>query len=235
MRIKMFLTIPRIFPLGHRLGVLAFLKEAVRSQSDEFYDSFFIQKERMSKPYAFATNFRNIKIENEQIHADELIVTVCTSNLEFLIYLLNGCKKLQHFTYRGIEMSLRKVEVLKERSITKPQIWFKTLSPILIETEGGKPILADQDPFVERMNLIMFERIHQLEGRPLYQPLKIVKKKLDKKVVKEDFHQFQDEFLFFTANHGVFLLEGDPRDLSFCYKNGIGKRTGVGFGAVEML
>lgn len=235
MRVRLHFKIPMTLPLSYRLIILSYLKESIRSQSEGFYNSFFIKGKDKTKPYAFATYFQNLKIKNDAVQADSMNVTISSSSSEFMIYLINGCQQIREFSYKDIKLTLTRVELLREKTINQPQVWLKTLSPILIESKGGKPVLFNQPDFEKEFNFIVSTRIKEIEGRPLYEPLKILKHSLQKAVIKENFHQKQGKELYFTANQGIFLIEGDPEDLKFLYLNGIGLRTGVGFGAVQIL
>lgn len=235
MRVQLYFTISSKFPINYRLIILSYLKESIRSQSNTFYNTFFIENKRETKPYAFAAYFKNIQIKNDVIYADSLSVTVTTSNTEFMIYLINGCQQTREFSYKNINMTLIRCELLKEKSITQSKVWLKTISPILVESKDRKPVLFNHPQFEKELNFIVSNMVREIEGRSLYQPIKILKNNCRRVVIKEDFHQKQDKDLYFTANQGIFLLGGDSRDLMFCYNNGIGLRTGVGFGAVQMI
>jgi CRISPR-associated endoribonuclease Cas6 len=235
LRIRFYFQIPSKFPIKHRLGILSYLKEAIHSQSNHFYESFFVENKQQTKPYVFATYFQHIKVKNGVIHAEGLKVTVSSSDTEFIILLINGCQQLKEFTYKDLNMSLIRMELLKEKTIVQSQVWFKTLSPMLIESKDGKPLLFGQPEFEKELNFIVSNKVQVIEGRRLYQPLKIIKGNTRKMVIKENFHQQEDSNLYFTANQGQFLLEGDQRDLTFFYQNGMGLRTGVGFGAIDII
>ncbi len=235
MRARFYFKIPPVFPIKNRLIILSILKDAIRSQSEEFYQSFFIDGKQKTKPYTFSTYFHNLEIKNKEIYADHLAVTVSSSSVQFILFLINGCQETKKFIYKDMLIVLERVELLKEKPIMESQVWMKTLSAILIESKEGEPLLAEHRDFEKELNFIMSKTVQEIEGRSLYQPIKILKSNLRKMVIKENFHQKEGRDLYFTANQGQFLLAGDPRDLTFCYINGIGLRTGVGFGTLEAL
>ncbi|MGM9987589.1 MAG: CRISPR-associated endoribonuclease Cas6 [Bacillaceae bacterium] len=235
MRVQLHFEMPEAFQISYRLAILSYIKESIRIQSNEYYQSFFIDNKQKMKPYAFGVYFHNIRTEGDYIHADSLKVTVSSSDVAFIILLLNGCQQVKAFTYKNMTLTLKRVELLREKNINLSQIWMQTISPILIESKEGKPLLVDDENFEREFNYITSKMIVEIEGRSLYQPLKILKHNLHKTVIKENFHQSQNKALYFTAQKGKFLLEGDPRDLMHCYQNGLGWRTGVGFGCIELL
>lgn len=234
MRVRLTFKIDH-FPLAYRLIILSYLKHMIRSQSETFYQSYFIDNEKQTKSHVYAAYFQNLRIRRDKIEADSMSVTVHSSNMEFMIHLLNACQKNKNFNYKKTSMSLLRFELLKEKNVKKSQIWFMTLSPLLIESKEGKPILSSDPNFEYELNSISTKIMQSNAGRPLYQPLKILNSQLRKTVIKENFHQNQDSYLFFTANKGCFLLEGDPRDLHFFYQNGLGLRNGVGFGCLDII
>jgi CRISPR-associated endoribonuclease Cas6 len=234
LRVRMSFKISN-FPLAHRLLILSYLKQAIRLQSESFYQSFFIEKERQTKSYTFASYFPKIQIIGDEIISDFMQVIVSSSNVEFMIYLINSCQQTKKFTYKNTVMSLERFELLKEHDINESKILFKTLSPVLVESKEGKPLLAGDDNFEKELNIIASKKVQTIEGRDLYQPLKLLNYELHKTVIKEYFHQENHDYLFYTANTGKILIEGDSRDLKFFYQNGIGLRNGVGFGCLDIL
>lgn len=223
------------FPVAYRLLILSYIKQAVRSQSESFYQTFFVNNEKQAKSFVFAPYFRNLEIKDDEIFAHSLLVTVTSSDLEFIIYLINGCQQNKNFSYKNFTLSLTKVEMLKEKTINKSKVWFSTLSPILVETKEGKPILVCSQDFEKELNFISSKIVETIEGRELYQPLKILESNLTKTVIKENYHQTQKNYLYYTANKGRIYIEGDPRDLTFFYQNGLGFRRGSGFGCLDII
>lgn len=223
------------FTIANRLGILSFIKQAVRNQSEAFYYEFFEENKMKHKPFSFSAYFKNLSVVNDQIKSNEMILTVSSSDAEFIIHLINGCQKNKTHTYKTFKIVVTRVELLKEKVIHEHNVIFKTLSPMLIEDQFKKPVLASEANFETELNFISNNIIQSSLGRPLYRPLVVKKSSLRKTVIKENFHQSHDDYLYFTANHGVFELEGDPRDLNFFYDNGIGLRTGTAFGCLDIV
>jgi len=222
------------FPIRYRLLLLSYIKETVRSQSEEFYRSFFVEREKETKRFSFASYFPNIQTEKDLIISDSLNLTVSSSNIEMMIYLINGIQQKREYQYKGSTIRFTGMKMIKEKSITQSQVWFKTLSPILVESKEKKPLLVSDDNFEKELNIISSKMMNSNYGRPLYQPIKILKHNMKKSVVKENLHQTSGD-LFFTGNTGQFLLEGDPRDLNVFYSDGIALRSNQGFGCLDIL
>lgn len=222
------------FPIRYRLLLLSYLKETIRSQSEEFYQSFFVEREKETKRFSFAPYFPNIQIDGDLIVSESLNLTVSSSDMEMMIYLINGIQQKREYSYKGSVMKYSGMKMIKEKPIVQSQVWFKTLTPILVESKERKPLLFDDDTFEEELNIISTKMMNSKYGRSLHQPLKILKHQMKKSVVKENFHQKSGD-LFFTGNTGKFLLEGDPRDLHIFYSEGIALRSNHGFGCIDVL
>lgn len=234
MRVRIYCLIEG-FTIANRLGILSFIKQAVRSQSESFYSMFFEENKMKHKPYSFSPFFKNLSVVNDQIDSKEMVITVSSSDVEFIIHLINGCQKNKLHTYKNLKIEVTRVELAKSKTIQSDVALFKTLSPVLVEDQRKKPVLASDPNFETELNFISNSIMQSSLGRSLYRPLVIKNNALRKTVVKENFHQNQDDYLYFTANHGVFELEGDARDLNFFYLNGIGLRTGTAFGCLDIV
>lgn len=234
MRVRIYCLIEG-FTIANRLGILSFIKQAVRSQSESFYNLFFERNKMQYKPFSFSAFFKSLSVVNDVIKSKEMVLTVSSSDAEFIIHLINGCQRNKSYSYKTFNINVTRVELMKKKPIHNDAVIFKTLSPVLIEDQDKKPVLASDPDFETELNVISNNIIQSSLGRPLYRSLVIRSHSLRKVVVKENFHQIQDDYLYFTANHGVFELEGDCRDLEFFYDNGVGLRTGTAFGCVDIV
>lgn len=234
MRVRIYCLIEG-FNIAYRLALLSFIKQAIRNQSESFYQSFFSENKMKYKPYSFSAYFNNLSVVNDQIESNEMALYVSSSDADFIIHLINGCQKRKAFTYKTFKIDVTRVELLKEKGIHEEKVIFKTLSPLLVEDKTKKPLLAADPNFEQELNFISNNIIQSSIGRTLHRPLAVRNSSFKKTVIKENFHQNYNDYLYFTANHGVFELEGDPRDLSFFYHNGIGLRTGTAFGCLDIV
>ncbi|MCL1632494.1 CRISPR-associated endoribonuclease Cas6 [Sporolactobacillus sp. CPB3-1] len=223
------------FPLAFRLGVVSFVKECIRSESKTFYHQLFHIRERQCKPFTFAVYFPRLKVQDDTIIADQMIITISSVSYELMMYLFNGSQKNREYLYKKYSMNLSKFELLREKQISSSRIWMTTLSPILVEDKEGKPVLFNQANFEREFNIIMQKRLRSSENRDLYRPLIFRTIRMKKMVIKENFHQDIKDYLYFTTNTGDFLIEGDIRDLEYLYKNGCSLRSQLGFGMVDLL
>jgi CRISPR-associated endoribonuclease Cas6 len=233
MRLRLSYSIES-FPIAYRLTVMSLIKATVKGNSKNFYQKYFVENAAKTKDYSFACYFPNIRIKDEKIFADRVLVTISSENLTLMMHLLNGSRVGALFEHSGTKMQLDRVEMIKEKKITKPYAWFQTCSPILVEDKQGNPLTASDPNFESELNIISNKIIQSNLGRPLYQPLKIEKNQLKKKVIKENFHQAFKGYLYFTTSAGRFLISGHPSDLTYFYHNGYGLRSQC-FGLVDKI
>ena len=233
MRVLMQFDVTAI-PISYRLGILSVIKEMVKQGSEDFYRNFFEDNRKRIKPFAYAAYIPNMKIKDDLLLGDALIVTISSPSYELMMHLLNGSQNKKVFKYKSNEWVLSNKRLLPHPPKMTSVMTFKTLSPILIEDSNNRPILAGDDLFEKEFNYYADLKANELFDRSLYQPIKIIQTAMKKQVVKEHFHQEQDKPLFFTANSGRIKLEGHPEDLKIIYDVGIGKRTSLGFGLLDI-
>lgn len=222
------------FPLAHRLGVLSIIKEAVRQSSEDYYSEIFVRNKREIKPFVFSTYFHNLKIEEDEIHATKLQLTVSSHNHAFLLHLYNGSQMNKQFQYRKYTANLIHVHVLPDKTIRDEEVTFQLASPLLIENKLGKPVEPGTPEYEQELNYISNLAIQAYHERSLHRPIRIKQHALRKQVVKENFHQDNHQPLYFTTYKGNITLEGHPEDLQSLYDCGIGWRTNLGFGLAQI-
>lgn len=67
-----FELLTKSFPLANRLGVLSFIKTAIRTSSEDYYSEIFVRNKREIKPFVFSTYFRDLLIEEDEIRASPI-------------------------------------------------------------------------------------------------------------------------------------------------------------------
>jgi CRISPR-associated endoribonuclease Cas6 len=223
------------FPLHQRLAALSVIKEMIRSASKEYYKRIFEENRNQIKPYAFSLFFKNFKIDGHQIQADELQMIISSPHVEFFMHLLNGSQNNKTYQYKEYTVILKRLELLKEKEIKKSIVVMKTLSPILIEDRDKKPLAPTSPYYEQELQYTAQLIVSSIQHRPLLRPILLKDTQLHKQVIKESFHQDLSQELFFTAYKGILVLEGHPEDLNCLYQSGLGKRTNIGFGLVEVM
>ncbi|MEN1969261.1 CRISPR-associated endoribonuclease Cas6 [Lentibacillus sp. N15] len=234
MRVQMVFEMMQI-PVAYRLGTLSIIKEMIRNGSEDYYDRLFNKAKRKMKPFSYSTFIPNLVIEGEIIRGTELHLNISSPNYEFIMFLVNGAQKGRNYFIREAELTLKKKRLLPENRISKTNVIFKTLSPILIETKKGKPVLATDDEFKKEFQYVANLVITEVFGRAPKQSIEVVQTMMTKQIMKENLHQKQNSALYLTANKGLLQLQGDPEDLQCLYDAGVSMRRSLGLGLLDIV
>lgn len=232
MRISVSYKVKKI-DIAYRMKVYGLIKEAIKLSSKEYYEKLFIHLKNKMKPFTFATYLRNFEFKNDAIDLDEITIIISSPDLEFSVHVFNGIRQLKHYQIGNVDWIQSRLIIHKEKEIVDRKVIFRTLSPLLIEDKNGKPLSPKDSNFELEMNYYADMQISTFAGRNLYEPLTFTPIRFNKRVIKEKNRYLDDDrYLFFTCYHGIFCLEGNPRDLNLIYKLGIGKRSTY-FGMLE--
>ncbi|MCJ7843506.1 CRISPR-associated endoribonuclease Cas6 [Lederbergia sp. NSJ-179] len=234
MRVQLVFEMTKI-PVAYRLGTLSIIKEMIRNGSEDYYDSLFSKAKRKMKPFSYSTFIPNLAIEGEVIRGTELHLNISSPHYEFIMFLVNGAQKERTYFIKGAEVTLKKKRLLPDVRISERNIIFKTLSPILIETKDGKPVLATDDEFKREFQYVAHLIITEVFGREPKQPIKVTQTMMTKQIMKENLHQKQSSALYLTANKGLLQLQGDPEDLQCLYDAGVSMRRSLGLGLLDVV
>lgn len=222
------------FPLHQRLAALSIIKEMIRSASKEYYHQIFEVNRNGIKPYAFSIFIKNLKVVDEVILGNELQLTISSPSTEFIFMLINGSQNKKVYQYKEYSLLLKRLELLKEDEIKGSIVDFNTLSPILVEDRDQKPLMPTSPNYEQELQYTAQLIISTIHQRPLLKPISIRDAQLHKQVIKESFHQDSKQELFFTAYKGRIVLEGHPEDLTCIYQTGLGRRTNLAFGLLQV-
>lgn len=228
-------------PLAYRLMMVSFIKDCLRKGSEEAYHEYFSTPR--PKPYVFSVYLKNFHFGREEIRLSGFQLQIASSDYHFMIPFLNGLQRTPAFQYKEYRVQRGKIQFDRVRPVQSPKIVVRTLSPILVEDEQHRPIAPEEAEYAVQFRTIMNKMSQSLRNCPLKRDLTISPISTKKAVIKESNDTFlkareeqrtTTEYLYFTAYHGRFLLEGDPQDLQWILETGAGLRTGQGFGHVEL-
>lgn len=232
-RIQFEFTMTKL-PIGYRLGMLSIIKEMVRSGSVNYYHHIFNENKHEIKPFVHSTYIKNVTLKENEIHGERLHLTISSPSHEFMMYLINGSKKLESYEYKGYKLVLKQKRLLPKPPEFTELVTFSTASPLLIENKYGKPLLANDPAFETEFNYYANLVATELYQRKLFKPIEIVKSSMKKVVLKEKLHHDDDNDIFITTNHGLLTLKGHPNDLKMIYESGIGRRRSLGLGLLNI-
>ena len=263
MRVRILLKTDEL-PLLYRHRIMSMIKEAL-TRSDKNYKEVLYHS-KVAKPFTFSLMFpastqfvnkkitidRNCEIEDKVALIKDGFVSlfVSSSDYRFMISLFTGLKKMGTFNFgyndcmlideKHINIEVKNISVLNEKTINNDFAIFKTMSPIVLETKGDdEPVLFSDDRFETELNETMDRILRSVRGFGLKRRLKFEHVKMSTKVIKHTLKDFREKtgkcIMYITGNVGVFKLSGDYEDLNTIYKIGLGNRTGQGFGMLDVV
>jgi len=226
-------------------------------------NGFTIRKEPLQIDEKFTPeNFPELR-EMETFYLPEntfLTIWISSTDYRFLISLYNGLQKLKTFNFSSdntmlvngekLTWEIKKVFAIEDRVVMNRKTLLKTCSPILIEKNINgkkKPVLFTDDNFEKELNFVMDKILKSLRGYGLKEHLSFKvavdpksRKPLAKtRKVKHTLKEFREKtglpYMTLTINRGMFQIEGNPEDINYMLKIGMGNRTGQGFGMVEVV
>lgn len=227
LKVRLELSKPEI-PLLFRNRFMSLLK----SCSCGLYEG------RKPRPFSFFLSFDG-RLEGSTFKLKKPFATLYMSFLyrELALKVAGFLSEVENFPLdRRVSLRVISVEKQKSESIKSPDVVFKTLSPVIIESKEDKPVLPYCKDFQEEFN-----RLHEGIFRELgfdYSPVELDFDYWKKAVIKHTLRGFRQSagksLMFMTGFLGRFRVRGEPEVLNLLYLKGIGVRTGEGFGFVDI-
>ena len=187
--------------------------------------------------------FSQVQIPKFQIESDGLIskdgrfhVLVSSASEEFIKNLWHGLFKDPYVDFHGAQIEVEKADIL-EKPVFKDSIQFRTLSPIVIRTiKNGKTwdLPAGAPQFWEQLKDNLLKKYKQFHGN--YDGNENITVNLNDKTVKQKrvIIKKGDLEIYHRAYQMRFGISADPRLLEFAYDVGLGEKTGMGFGMINI-
>jgi CRISPR-associated endoribonuclease Cas6 len=239
MRLKMILRLDKPeLDIEYRRAVLSLLKESFLAGSRELYQQFYGEGTAM-KPFTFGLFLSKPVFKDKKIHleSEEITLNFSTYRADLGIFLYNSLvkkrKRGERFPFPdGNSLLLKRVTLIKEKTLHSGEAVFKTLSPFLVrlhhrEFNQDEYLTPDQQLFRSQLeeNLrVTLETLTGLKQRVDFTPVKM------KPVIPITHFNGMVQ-----GNTGLFKLSGSPAALDFFYKAGIGSRRAEGFGLLELV
>src|SRR5699024_2064846 len=233
MRVHFVFEMKRI-PLYYRLGTLSILKEMIRNGSSSYYKELFEKRNEKMKPISYSNFIKGLKFEKEMILGDELHMNVSSLDYAFIMHLMNDSKRNHTYFIHNEKLILKNKILLPKKTITKHEVIFKTLSPVLIDTKDKKPVLATEEDFSTEFEYTSNLILKEVYGVNPEQPIELLQSMMSKEVIKERLHQKQNTPLYLTGNKGLLHVRGNPKDLQKLYEAGVSMRRSLGFGLLDI-
>lgn len=228
-------------PVSYRMVIVSIIKECLRKGDEQAYRKYYASS--TPKPFVFSVFLENFKFVEDEIQLDSFTLNLSSSDYEFIIPFLNGLQKTHRLQYKDYVLTRGQIQYGREQTVNSSRIVVKTKSPILIEDEEGKPLAPSDPNFSEQFYVIASKMSQTLRSRSLNGVVHIQPINYRKVVIKEINQTFEKaraegrtttSYLFFTAYHGRFILQGEPSDLKWILDTGGGLRNGQGFGHLSL-
>lgn len=234
MRFKVFLDV-QIIPQMYRMYLLSFIKDMIRKGDQELYEQLY-NGTKNPKPFTFSLYMKDFHLnkESQQYKLKDATLIFSTSNPTIGVAFFNGLSQTDKFTHPEYPFKITSKEIGREQLIKSDVAAFSILNSVLLEDKNKKPILFTDSNFEKELNVITNKQFQSLYGRELYEPLKIHAHKLKKQVIKETNRHADGKVLYYTAQKGDLVLQGNPKDLQLIYQDGLGLRRSQGFGLLEV-
>lgn len=238
MRLKIPFTTTRI-PLAYRMMVVSIIKEALKKADNSYYNKIYVKMQNQMKPFSSALFIDKFQIRENEIKVENVALTISSPDQEFMLHLYNGLLKTRKIDYRDFSLSRNNIQYVSEKQIRSSCVMFTTLSPLLIENKQGQALSPAENAYTDNLNYYADLILTNYNGQGLRQELSFHPINMAKQVVKESNAEFvkkkdENQWLYFTAYKGTFVLEGDPVDLQLLYQLGLSKRRSQGFGLLEV-
>jgi CRISPR-associated endoribonuclease Cas6 len=236
-------AVDKKIPIGNRFMVCSLLKKAIEIGDSELFNEIYFyedKKNKKIKDFSFAIYLRDFKVEDSYINVNgDISITVGTPDYNLGIVIYNGLLKIKTFNFKGYDLELKTIALLKEAKVKSSKIPCKTLSPVFIKDGAGKGIDVHDSNFEEGLNYISNLYLEIYRGYGLRERLKFTPINMKKTVVKEEVEGFKEEtnkqFLLIDSYKGIFNLSGDESDLQILLEAGIGYRRSQGFGLIDLV
>ncbi len=257
MKIKITFDCEKL-PIFYRNRFLAFIKQAV-NYSVHKADYFERDKPRV---FTYCVSFGKRDIKKEWITLSEDIkikdsvfypkngtvdLYISSTDINFLMLVVKGFECIKYFEFsqdnsfkvngRIIILKVLKIEPVIQKPIESDSIVMRSHSPIFFEDQNSKPVTFLDDNFKDQVNQSM-RNIFNLLGLELKKDLEIESVDMKIIVVKHTFsHLIKSSIPFFSykCSDGYFKISGHQKDLDIIRNIGLGNKTGMGFGMVEVV
>lgn len=218
-----FETTKNWFPIEFRKVIMSLIKNSIKDESISLYDKYYGNTSK--KNFTFSFYSKNPKLCNEkfEIEDNSINVSISTSDSIFGYLLMNV---LNHKLYKPYPLGndnyliLKNIRQHKDKIIKTNEIICKTTSPICVcehkkgDNKSTRFYSIDSSQFIESIKEKYFVEFIPIDCK--------------KTIVRHQKMKFE-------TTRGTFKLKGTPYTLQKLYLDGLGSRTGEGFGKFDII
>lgn len=215
-----------------RRTMLSFVKHLLQSESEEMYEKFYGKGSTEIKDFNYWTYLPGAKFQGDRIDLcnDEIQLYISSTNQKLLFIFQNAMLKFGKKKYplaMDNHMWIKRVQVQKTVEIRENEILVEMKSPLVVrrhtKNEPDKYFLWNEEGFEECLRDNMRAKFPNAEELPKVEAIK------GKRVIVKAFGRN------IPCSLGFFKISGTKEQLNYLYLNGLGGRSGSGFGKPHII
>lgn len=214
----------------YRRSMVSVIKQCL---SEEDFDEIY--KERKLRSFTFSPFLKVNSFSKDKIILKEKKIKLffSTNSMTDGWVLINSFrgKKNKELNFGRGKVSIEKVGTLVEKEIEDDIILFKTMSPICIREQLDQKKSWYHDLDEKGIEILKKNISHQLKyefPKSLLEEVKIKPLKIKRTIITNYDIQF-------PVTLGTLIISGDKRILEKIYKSGLGSKTSLGLGMLEVV
>lgn len=223
----------------YRKALISYIKKSIQEYNEGLYLQLYAPHSTTKKSFSFAPILPKPIFTKENIQLANPSFTLIFSiyNYAYALHLYNCFyeQKDKKFPLQNNNsMTLKKLNMLKEKNIHTDSITIKLSSPLIVrnhnkETKKDMYYCFERSEFKDTLKINIWEQM-QVEG-------------LDKSLLENfDIEPIQAKKAIIPVYEkkiecslGSFKLTGNPELLNYLYKAGMGSKKAMGFGLFEII
>lgn len=241
MRYRIELIIDKdLIPKDKNKMILYLLKHCFSKYNEEFYKKLYEDNLTNKKDFTFSLFMKNCKFERDTIIVPDkkIYLNFSTYDIEEGVYFYNAIlknKNKQIPISSDNNITISKINLIKEKIITTEEIITKAMSPVIVRSHTGNN------------KTTYFHSLNKENGiNILKQNLKYTLLNKFGESYKEDIENIDIQIIcnkeVKVKNYGIVILGnlckikiyGKPFLLEYIYKAGVGSKANSGFGMLEI-
>ncbi len=231
----------REIPIDYRRKFISFLKKIFSDYDKTLYEKFYKDKDSIEKAYTFSVYLGLCQMAGDKIilKNDNIILNFSTYDTEIGLHFYNAALGSKYDKFNIGEdnfLTLKKVNLIREKVIKGNKAVFKTFSPVVIREHIRK---GNRDKFY---TLKDDAAVTVLKNNLKYQLKNVFDFDIEKDVDSIKIRDLNTKMaivknyeITVPCTLGVFEIEGENYLLDYFYKAGFSSKKSAGFGMLEIV
>lgn len=225
-------------PIDKNRMILSFLKHYLERSNKEFYEKMYKKGNVDRKKSTFSLYLKDAKFENDFINIPDktIILYFSTSDMIFGIEFYNAMVegKSHPYLYKNIELTIKQIQMIKERNIIDNEVVFKTMSPLVIRDHEDNSNTWYYDICDQKGKEIFIRNLKNqiLEELP---ESKYDVDNIDVRIISSKKTVIKYYGIWIQSNLCILDIKAKPYILNHLHKSGIGSLKSAGFGMLNLM